>query len=257
MLTPNDVRKIAITAPDCREVKTKGFPDILSFMVSDAMGEPARIQVYCRTGTVGTCRVMNGEVREIYQRKCTLRQVHEIFKQPMELPNVDAGKFGTDADVERQSRDDDSYDDDNDENSTRELNRTERLTLQKDDQMVDIGLTILASEFDGLMSNFKSLLRDRQRREKQMEAMELAQERQRQQNMSPQQSRQNMMQMQQQRTRMQQQLQHRKNNQVQMQNSQAKTGSHKMNQKLQTQQMKKQQMRMQVHQLRQQKAEQR
>jgi hypothetical protein len=241
MISPRDVRKLASNVSNCKEMKSNEYPDILSFLRIDALGEPARIQVYCRTGTVGTCRVVNEEVREIFQRKCTLRQVHEILSQPMDLPTVDPDMFDDiDVDEERQPKGTITY-----KNEEGADSREDRELLKKDEQVVDIGLTILASEFDHLMSNFKSLLRDRQRREKKIEDLEAAKERQRQMNQNPTQNRQKIAQMQQQ-----------QGNQVHMISTPQMKGTSKMTQK-QMQQVTKQQMRKQVHMIRQQKGQQR
>lgn len=155
-LSPRDIRRIAVSLSRCKELKTKVDSSILSFMLIDEMDEPARIQVYCQSGTVGTCRVLNGEVREIFQRKCTIHQVQEIFNQPMSLPNVDPEIFKIEPQEERQPRNEAH----NDQDTRIDMNT---LCLQKDEEMVDLGLNILASEFDSLMSHFKAIIRDKQR----------------------------------------------------------------------------------------------
>jgi len=252
VLSPNDIRKIAANVPNCQELQTEACPDILCFLLVDMMDEPCRIQVYCRSGTVGTCRVLNNEVREIFQRKCNLRQVHEIFHQPMLLPNVDPKTFNdNDNDEEREPknhhRSDNAGDNMNDPNR-----KTNRKTLIQDEQMVDIGLTILASEFDSLMYNFKSILRDRERHEEhhELELQQYAHVQQQQQ-----QQQEEMIQMQQQKQhnvdiqmlkhkqRMRFQHQVRKKNGLQGKGSQ-------LTQSKNTQQMKRQ-MQQQVRQIRQ------
>ncbi len=262
-LFPKDVRRIAASVPRCKEMKTNGHPDVLSFMLIDEMDEPARIQVYCTTGTIGVCRVVCREVREIFHRKCTLRQVHEIFNCPMDLPNVDPDMFNAERQDERNPRDG-NHDD-------HRADRDNRNDLQKDGQMVDVGLTILASEFDNLMSHFKSLLRERQRKEKRLEEMELAKQRQLQQNLNPrmhqhQQQRQQMMLTQQQQQQQRQQQMHngqlqqpqfnpqmQQQNQMrriqhQPQNPQMAVQKNQIMQNRQIQQQQQQQVKMQIYQ---------
>lgn len=166
MLSPKDVRNIAAGIP-CREIKSKRQSDILSFLLKDTTGEPARVNVYCQSGTVGTCRVLNGEVREMFVRKCTLRQVHEILSEPIQLPNVDQNvTYDHEKEQEEREPGDDACDD---ENSTEEKKRAHMASLKDDELKVDVGLSILANEFDNLMTNFKSLSSERQMREKAME----------------------------------------------------------------------------------------
>ncbi len=167
ILSPKEVRKIAASIPNCKEIKSNGRSDILSFMLMDSLGEPARIQVYCQSGTVGTCRVLNGEVREIFERKCNLRQVLEFFSQPSKLPNVDENVFRFDKKKEDKRHQQNGNADDGTKGDDSDM--VDMAALKHDEQIVDLGLSILAGEFDNLMSNFKSLLRERQREEQHMQ----------------------------------------------------------------------------------------
>jgi hypothetical protein len=226
LLAPKDVRKLAASVLNCKEIKSKGHPDVLSFLLIDGADEPARIQVYCKTATLGICRVLNEEVREIFHRKCTLRQVHEIFNQPSELTKIDPTVFNNlDIHEERQPR--------NSHEKSENANAASRLSLVKDEQMLDVGGTILASEFDNLMSHFKTLLRERQREEKIIEDIELSKEQQ---------------QLQQQTV-----LKHQRKQQIQnqqMRQTQVQIKNFEMKGTTKMQQMKKQQMRQQMRQIR-------
>lgn len=169
-LYTNEVREIAASTPRCKELKTNGYPGVLSFMLLDEADEPARIQVYCNSGTVGVCRVLNNQVREIFQRKCTLRQIKEIFHQPMVLASVDPGIFD---DVEQE------------EGRNPESDRDNVKSLRKDEQLVGLGLDIVSSEFDTLMAHFKSLVRERHREEKYQEEVQYRNQIQQQRNRNP------------------------------------------------------------------------
>lgn len=86
------VRKIA-TAVGCQEQKSKSA-NILSFLVTPTAvnndsEEPARIHVYCKTGTVGVCRVLNEEVRESFHLRCSLKNVEKLLRQPPKLAMID------------------------------------------------------------------------------------------------------------------------------------------------------------------------
>ena len=86
-LEPSAVRKVAKTVPGCIESGSLEDGTVLSFLVGldqqpdtsslsylVGLGQQpntsalARINVYTTTGTIGTCRVLQGQVREIFKR---------------------------------------------------------------------------------------------------------------------------------------------------------------------------------------------
>jgi len=90
-LSPVLVRDLASDIPECYELKTK-VHNTVSFIVTSASSSkdnskkgPARVQVYCKTGTVGICRVLNQQVRVTFQQRCNLRAVERLLRQPPEL----------------------------------------------------------------------------------------------------------------------------------------------------------------------------
>mmetsp|Transcript_6368 Transcript_6368/g.8069 ORF Transcript_6368/g.8069 Transcript_6368/m.8069 type:complete len:269 (-) Transcript_6368:4145-4951(-) len=248
LLSPKDVRRIAATVPDCTEIQQKDTSNILSFIVIDSKNEPIRLQIYCNTATASTCRILNGEVREIFQRKCTLRQVHQIFNQPLTLPTADPRMFDS-AEENEEREPSDSYNEGSDETMMHSINKVDKKTLRRDEDLVDIGISILAGEFDSLMSHFKSLIRDRKRFDQRIEQQRL----------------QNIMmqhQQQQQQLHSQQQQQHEHKRlynqqpQPQQQQQRNKPGrkpqiklTNNVNQQGAQQQMQRKQMREQLHQI--------
>ena len=110
-LDPFDVRAIARPIPTCREMplpsrySTPPNPNIVSILVyeheSKAKGntlcdlsDPARVIVYCDTGTVAILRVLhlNGggeDVRQIFRTKCSISDVENILQSPPKLTILD------------------------------------------------------------------------------------------------------------------------------------------------------------------------
>eukprot|EP00544_Gedaniella_sp_CCMP2646_P012528 CAMPEP_0202482064 /NCGR_PEP_ID=MMETSP1361-20130828/1515_1 /ASSEMBLY_ACC=CAM_ASM_000849 /TAXON_ID=210615 /ORGANISM="Staurosira complex sp., Strain CCMP2646" /LENGTH=374 /DNA_ID=CAMNT_0049109785 /DNA_START=84 /DNA_END=1208 /DNA_ORIENTATION=- len=70
-LDPAAVRKTARAVPGCVEDSSLEGDTVMSFLVgldSKDTANLARINVYTVTGTIGTCRVLEGQVREIFKR---------------------------------------------------------------------------------------------------------------------------------------------------------------------------------------------
>ena len=70
-LDHEDVRYIANAIPYCEELKNPQAANILSFIISKKP-DPARIQVFCETGTIATLRVFDGSVRHIFNKKLAI-----------------------------------------------------------------------------------------------------------------------------------------------------------------------------------------
>lgn len=100
ILDPSDVRDIASRIKGCSEIQNKSArkgrwssssstTNIVSFILEDKDQELVKINVYCETGTVGTCRVLNDEVRETFRRNCSLDKVKQIIRNPPSLAGTD------------------------------------------------------------------------------------------------------------------------------------------------------------------------
>jgi hypothetical protein len=91
-LDPDAVRKCAERVHGCREVATCG-ENVLSFMVgleSKDKAKLARINVYVETGTIGTCRVMGEQVREVFRRNvANVEAVEKYLRDPPNLTQID------------------------------------------------------------------------------------------------------------------------------------------------------------------------
>jgi len=95
-LDPVSVRKTASTVHGCREDGSLENDTVISFIVglTDSNGKPdvsklARINVYTHTGTIGTCRVLQGQVRESFKRNVSsLSALRRILSHPPSLTTV-------------------------------------------------------------------------------------------------------------------------------------------------------------------------
>jgi hypothetical protein len=109
-LEPNAVIERAKSVPGCRQVSAesglratpplerRGEGTMICFLVGieDASREAqdvtklARINVFCDTGTVATCRILHGAVRQVFQRNVSSLDVLErILRYPPQLAIAD------------------------------------------------------------------------------------------------------------------------------------------------------------------------
>lgn len=93
------IRKVAMHVPGCREVPTDE-PTAVSFMTGldndpENKAGPARVNVYIDTGTIATCRVLNGQVRQVFRRNVTsLEAVERLLQDPAKLTSIEDGLVG-------------------------------------------------------------------------------------------------------------------------------------------------------------------
>ena len=176
-LLPTDVRARARKIKRCREINKSKLPAspnqkqkqrqkdeneiMLSFIVSppsnDLVENTARVNVYCKTGTVGTCRVMNNEVREIFRQKCSLSAVERILNNPPELVSITGEHLIYSDDI---SGDNDKNNDEDDDASVpvspiRSQENEETKLLRKDAELADVGIAVLLAETEKLTSHLK------------------------------------------------------------------------------------------------------
>jgi len=80
------IRSIAKSLPHIEEIDFCHGKRIISFLNNISA---VRINIYTETGTVGICRVLNSEVREIFRIGCSFQVVEEIFRNPPQLVSID------------------------------------------------------------------------------------------------------------------------------------------------------------------------
>jgi hypothetical protein len=133
-LLSKEVRMIANKTPSCREI-TKGKSNTLSFLLSTEP-TPARMQIYCDTGTVVTMRIFDKTIRHIFKHKCSIRDVEHIFRNPPGLSLLNLDDLQYDA-----------------TNGTKDS--------MSDNEMLEIGETILAAESEAIKSHYLNLKKNR------------------------------------------------------------------------------------------------
>ena len=162
-LQPKDVRRAARSiGPSCTEIdlddgfgpaagSRRGEHDelddvdespfqVMCFLVEEDGGASvARINVYYQTGTVAICRVLNGEIRQVFRRRCTLAGVERILRNPPQLTLV--GLSASLVDESAYEVDGDSADSD-----VKELQRERK--LHRDIEICDTGMAILQGELE-------------------------------------------------------------------------------------------------------------
>ena len=164
-LQPKDVRRVARSiGPSCTEIDLDdGFGrgdrhdeddelddvdespfQVMCFLVEEDGGASvARINVYYQTGTVAICRVLNGEVRQVFRRRCTLAGVERILRNPPQLTLVGLSASLVDEsayEVDGVSADSDQQGD------IKELQREQK--LRRDIDICDTGMAILQGELE-------------------------------------------------------------------------------------------------------------
>ena len=141
-MNPSAIRERAKSVPGCKEIVTQG-EYLISFMVG--MDKPgkieslARVNVFVDSGTIGTCRVMGGKVRQTFRRNVSsLDVVERLLRNPEKPLAIDEGLVGL-HDGEPKG----------DEDSPR--------SLKKDLELADVGLCILQGEREKLQKHLESL----------------------------------------------------------------------------------------------------
>ena len=183
-LRPADVRKRARSVPNCSEIRpgmleeddddaTSSSEDdddtvkVLSFLVEGENSDDnttkqtsgggddnvARINVYYQTGTVATCRVLNGQVRQTLQRRCTLDAVERILRDPPRLTRIDATIVADDV-ADTATANAAAATATVADSATRKSNSSqEERILRRDIDLADTGLAIMAAELDWLQTH--------------------------------------------------------------------------------------------------------
>jgi hypothetical protein len=142
-LDPEAVRRRAASVQGCKEVLLTPDlnPALCSFLVGiDDSGcqvqNLARVNVYADTGTIGTCRIQQGEVREVFRRNISdLNSVEGILRNPPTITIIDENIVGM-TDTESP---------------------TTKVSLQTGIELADVGLAILQGEKEKLRMHLEAL----------------------------------------------------------------------------------------------------
>lgn len=150
-LDPEAVKRRALSIRGCKEIPSNK-PATLCFLVGmdenrRKVEELARINVFVDTGTIGTCRVQHGEVREVFRRNVnSLDVVERLLTHPPKLTEIDDNIMGL-----------------TDTNSV----SMKQKTLKAEIELADVGLAILQAEEAKLVQHLESIDLDSSSRSKQ------------------------------------------------------------------------------------------
>eukprot|EP00339_Tiarina_fusa_P002537 CAMPEP_0117068898 /NCGR_PEP_ID=MMETSP0472-20121206/48292_1 /TAXON_ID=693140 ORGANISM="Tiarina fusus, Strain LIS" /NCGR_SAMPLE_ID=MMETSP0472 /ASSEMBLY_ACC=CAM_ASM_000603 /LENGTH=289 /DNA_ID=CAMNT_0004791155 /DNA_START=132 /DNA_END=998 /DNA_ORIENTATION=+ len=140
-LNPAAVRERAKSVAGCKEVVAHG-ESVISFMVG--LNKPgqahalARVNIFVDTGTVGTCRVLGGKMRQTFRRNVSsLDVVERLLKKPEKLLSIDESLIGM-----------------HDE-ETKQQEPTSPRSLKKELELADVGLCILQGEREKLQKHME------------------------------------------------------------------------------------------------------
>lgn len=171
-LNPTAIRERAKGISSCQEVPGQG-EHVLSFLVmtnrtgiDDLSAEhrpsdntAARINVFVDSGTVGTCRVMNGVVRQSFRKNVSsLDVIERLLRHPEGPMEINESLIGL--------TDDDDANDNDEENDTLVRRTPEEIiarrlssptTIQKELELADVGLAILQGEREKLEKHLRQL----------------------------------------------------------------------------------------------------
>jgi len=174
VLRPDAVRERSKAIPGCKELKNKDdpFSSTINFLIlppavggedsktaeelssSSPVGNkennkplPVRISVFCDTGTVGTAKVIGGQVRQAFRRNVTSLDVLErLLRHPEGPLQINDQLIGvTDTETE------DEQDENNDASAVGIPN------FKKGVELADVGLCILEGEREKLAKHLRNL----------------------------------------------------------------------------------------------------
>jgi hypothetical protein len=164
VLRPVAVRERSKAIPGCKELKNKDdpFSSTINFLIvppatggeesktQELPGKenkplPVRISVFCDTGTVGTAKVIGGQVRQAFRRNVTSLDVLErLLRHPEGPLQINDQLIGV-TDTE------DEHNDNNDANTAGVPN------FKKGVELADVGLCILEGEREKLAKHLRNL----------------------------------------------------------------------------------------------------
>ena len=152
VLNPTAVRERSKSIPGCKEI---GVVDntTLIFLVAVASKpssdtkqnqQPARITIFCDSGTIGTARVLDGTVRQTFRRNVnSLDVVERLLTFPEGPVEINENLIGI-------------HDEENNSNENKSPS-TMKINYQKEVELADVGLCILEGEREKLTKHLRQL----------------------------------------------------------------------------------------------------
>ncbi len=181
VLRPVAVRERCKSIPGCKELKNKDpFSTTISFLILPASSEgeesktqekfklPIRISIFCDTGTIGTAKVIDGQVRQSFRRNIASLDVMErLVRQPEGPVEINDQLIGvTDSEDELEDL----------------ISSTEGVpNFKKGVELADVGLCILEGEREKLAKHLRHIDEEAEKEAAEAQAKQAQQEQQRKQ----------------------------------------------------------------------------
>jgi hypothetical protein len=151
-LNPSAVRERAKSVQGCKEVVAQG-ESVISFMVGlDKPGKAsalARVNIFFESGTIGTCRVLGGKLRQTFRRNVgSLDVVERLLKNPERLLTIDESLIGLTDDEARDGH------------------PSSPKPVKKELELADVGLCILKGEHEKLAKHLEFIAESQDRHKK-------------------------------------------------------------------------------------------
>jgi hypothetical protein len=126
------------------------------------LSDPARIIVYCDTGTVAISRVvhLNGgekDVRQIFRRKCTISDVENILQSPPRLTILDESILSDQSGTPREDEKENQNDSKHHKHMSKEKSDSKEDVLRKIFYLNEIGQAILVGEHEALLKVYNKV----------------------------------------------------------------------------------------------------
>jgi len=175
VLNRNAVRERSLSIPGCKEINvdSNGSSTTVTFLVVAAnnptvsssdgkQNQPARITIFCDTGTIGTARVLDGKVRQTFRRNVnSLDVVERLLTFPEGPIEIDENLIGIhDDEIDNNLH---SISDENKEPTNINID------YQKEVELADVGLCILEGEREKLTKHLRHLEVEEEEEEEKMQ----------------------------------------------------------------------------------------
>lgn len=171
-LDPEAVRRRANGIEGCKEVPCNlNIRHQISYLVGLENDDKhqarnvtnlARVTIFADTGTVGICRVLNGEIRQVFKRNiATLDGVERILKQPPPLTVIDKNIVGLTDDDDDDDNDDNDNDQENNKSTGNNKNKKAKMSqsqmIRTEIELADVGIAILQGEKEKLENHLTAI----------------------------------------------------------------------------------------------------
>jgi hypothetical protein len=149
-LNPTAVRERSKSIPGCKEIGVADNTTLIFLVVapksSDGkQNQPARITIFCDSGTIGTAKLLDGTVRQTFRRNVnSLDVVERLLTFPEGPVEINEHLIGI-------------QDEENNTNENKDPSIIKIINYQKEVELADVGLCILEGEREKLTKHLRQL----------------------------------------------------------------------------------------------------